>query len=296
MPTITADRKGEFVRTALQVLADNDGHLPAREVFKETEKRLKLTEYEKTPYEKSGYIRWQSMLHFYSIGCVKAEWLRKHRGSWYLTDEGRLALDLDPHTFVQELRQKYSEWKRSQDVDSLDETTEGAEEPTLVRKTAYEQTVTMARAEIEDYINALGPYEFQDLVAALLRGMGYYTPFIAPSGKDLGVDILAYKDPLGCAPPRLKVQVKHRNQKVAVKEVRELVSLLSKEGDAGLFVSSGGFTPDAQIEIRRSPKHLEKINLNDLILLWDDHYGKMAEEDRAFLPLRRISFLAPSIV
>ena len=55
MPTITADRKGEFVRTALQVLADNDGHLPAREVFKETEKRLKLTEYEK-PHTKKAVI------------------------------------------------------------------------------------------------------------------------------------------------------------------------------------------------------------------------------------------------
>ena len=43
MATITADRKGEFVRTALQVLADNDGHLPAREVFKETEKPLWLS-------------------------------------------------------------------------------------------------------------------------------------------------------------------------------------------------------------------------------------------------------------
>ena len=124
--------------------------------------------------------------------------------------------------------------------------------------------------------------------------MGYFTPFIAPPGKDMGVDILAYKDPLGCAPPRLKVQVKHRNQRVTVKEVRELVSLLSKEGDAGLFVSSGGSTSDAQVEIRRSPKHLEKIDLNDLILLWGDHYEKMAEEDRAFLPLRQISFLAPS--
>ena len=64
--------------------------------------------------------------------------------------------------------------------------------------------------------------------------------------------------------------MKHRNQKVAVKEVGELVSLLSKEGDAGLYVSSGGFTSDARIEIRRSPKHLEKIDLNNLILLWDD--------------------------
>ena len=45
------------------------------------------------------------------------------------------------------------------------------------------------------------PYEFQDLVAALLRAMGYYTPFIAPKGKDGGVDIIAYRD-RSARPPR----------------------------------------------------------------------------------------------
>ncbi len=35
------------------------------------------------------------------------------------------------------------------------------------------------------------------MVAALLRAMGYYTPFISPRGKDGGVDILAYQDPIG---------------------------------------------------------------------------------------------------
>jgi predicted Mrr-cat superfamily restriction endonuclease len=38
------------------------------------------------------------------------------------------------------------------------------------------------------------------------------------------------------------VQVKHRDQKVAAKDVRELEGLLRKEGDIGLIVSSAGFT------------------------------------------------------
>ena len=125
--------------------------------------------------------------------------------------------------------------------------------------------------------------------------MGYYTPFIAPQGKDGGFDILAYKDPLGSVPPRIKVQVKHRpDTKVTVKEVRELISLLNKDGDAGLFVSSGGFTADAEIEIRRANRHLEKIDLNDFMNLWEEHYDKMKEEDQALLPIRKIAFLAPT--
>ena len=98
----------------------------------------------------------------------------------------------------------------------------------------------------------------------------------------------------GALPPRLKIQVKHRQkQKVAVNEVRELVSLLTKDGDAGLIVSSGGFTSDAEAEIRRASRHVEKMDLNDLIKLWDDHYDEMDEKDRRLMPLRRIAFLAP---
>src|SRR5262249_52805928 len=133
--------------------------------------------------------------------------------------------------------------------------------------TAFENAQANARAEIEKYINALGPYEFQDFVAAMLRGMGYYTPFVAPKGKDGGIDIVAYRDPLGSVPPRLKVQVKHRDDKVTVKEVRELISLLTKPGDAGLIVSSGGFTSEAEMEIRRSSSHVEKIDLTRLVEL-----------------------------
>jgi restriction system protein len=124
--------------------------------------------------------------------------------------------------------------------------------------------------------------------------MGYYTPFVAPVGPDGGLDILAYKDPFGSVAPRLKVQVKHRDQKVTVKEVRELVSLLSRAGDAGLIVSSGGFTSEAAIEIRRAAQHVEKMDLNDLIRMWDEYYDNMKEEDRRLLPLKRVAFLAPS--
>jgi len=122
--------------------------------------------------------------------------------------------------------------------------------------------------------------------------MDYYTPFVAPRGKDGGVDIPAYRDPVGSVPPRLKVQVKHREQKVNVSEVRELMGLLAKEGDLGRIVSSGGFTPDAEAAIRSSAKNIEKIDLNDLIKKWDEHYDRM-KDDRRLMPVKRIAFLAP---
>ena len=52
--------------------------------------------------------------------------------------------------------------------------------------------------------------------------MGYHVPFVAPPGRDGGVDVIAYKDPLGTVAPRIKAQIKHREEKVTVREVREL--------------------------------------------------------------------------
>jgi len=296
---ITQERLGEFVKTVLQVLAENDSTLPSQEAIRRAEPRLQPNEHERELLP-NGRVRWENALQWYTVDAVKAGWLIKRNGIWYLTEEGKKATNLDPLTLFKTAAQKYKEALVKQRFAGAEIKTEVVEELTQDESTATRNTViavenaeSMARSEFEAYIDALGPYEFQDLVAALLRSMGYYTPFVAPRGKDGGVDILAYRDPLGSVPPRLKVQVKHREQKVNVSEVRELMGLLAKEGDVGLIVSSGGFTPDAEAAIRGSAKHIEKIDLNDLIKKWDEHYDRMKEEDRRLMPVKRIAFLAP---
>jgi restriction system protein len=299
---ITQERLGEFVKTALQVLSENGGQLASRTVIQLAEPRLRLNEHEKESLP-SGVVRWENALHWYTVDAVKAGWLIKRNGVWYLTEEGQKALSLDPLTFFKTADQKYKKALAARKLSppvAVPEKGTVTPNPMLDEElisrntvTAFDNAESLARAEIENYINALGPYEFQDFVAALLRGMGYYTPFVAPRGKDGGIDILAYRDPLGSAAPRLKVQVKHRDEKVTVKEVRELVSLLTKPGDAGLIVSSGGFTSDAEVEIRRSSSHVEKIDLNTLIEMWDEYYDEMDEKDKRLMPLKRIAFLAP---
>ncbi len=140
----------------------------------------------------------------------------------------------------------------------------------------------------------MGPYDFQKLVAELLKAMGYFVAHVAPPGPDGGVDVTAYKDPLGTVAPRIRVQVKHRDQKVTIQEVRELEALLRKEGDIGLFVSRGGFTADAEREIRSSTKHIETMDLDRLVNLWQQHYDKISEPGKALLPLVKVHFLAPA--
>src|SRR5438552_17603880 len=108
MPSITQERLGEFVKTAFQVLAENDGHLPRSEVIRQTEKRLQLTDYEREPVP-SGPVRRENALLWYTVDVVKANWLIKRNGIWYLTEEGRKALNLDPLTFHKTAMQKYKE-------------------------------------------------------------------------------------------------------------------------------------------------------------------------------------------
>ena len=104
----------------------------------------------------------------------------------------------------------------------------------------------------------------------------------------------AYKDPLGITAPRIKVQVKHRDQKVAAKDVREMEGLLRKEGDIGLIVSSGNFTADAEREIRSSSRHIETMDLERVITLWQEHYEKLRQSRKTLLPLVKVFFLAPA--
>jgi len=55
-----------------------------------------LTDWEKEIFERTGYVRWESILHFSTVDCVKARFLRKNKGVWYLTEEGEKAMKLGP--------------------------------------------------------------------------------------------------------------------------------------------------------------------------------------------------------
>ena len=295
MAQIPNERIGEYVRTALKVLMENDDSLRSREVFQQVGKRLELNEYELHIYEKSGYVRWESVLHFYSISAVKTGWLIKNKGIWYITPQGKEVTTLSNLEYFQLSEEKYKEWYDNQPQKETDtEQLEDVEEIPSNPEITFDRAFSDANSEIEEFVRRRGPYEFQDLVAALLRGMGYHTPFIAPKGRDGGIDILAYSDPLGTVAPRIIVQVKQQKDKVSVQKLRELAGLLRREGDIGLFVSTGGFTTDAVSEAKTSSRHIEVMDMKRFIDLWKTHYSDLPEEDKALLPLREIMFLAPN--
>jgi restriction system protein len=293
---IFGDRVDEIFREVFRGLKELGGRARPKQLFAQIEPHLRLTPYEREPLA-SGNIRWQTMVRWYSVDCSRAGFLEKSGGYWTLTPQGEAAMKLPPGELIRSASRSYREWK-SQQALSEPEVVEAVEvvveQEKVERQTDYEQAVETARAGIEEHIDSLGPYEFQNLVAELLRAMGYYVPHVAPPGPDGGIDIMAYRDPLGTVEPRIKVQVKHRQAKVGARDIRELEGLLRKEGDIGLLVSSGGFSSDAQREARSSHRHIELMDLDRLISLWQEHYGSLREMGRAMLRLVTVHFLAPA--
>jgi restriction system protein len=75
---------------------------------------------------------------------------------------------------------------------------------------------------IKDRVNRLDWEEMQELVAALLRAMGYKTQISEP-GPDRGVDIMASPDGFGFESPRIIVEVKHRGQQIGAQQIRSFL-------------------------------------------------------------------------
>ncbi len=295
MAEITRRRTGELLRKLFEILLKHPEGLQARDALAAVRSGIPLSDFEKSMYE-SGGMRFEKIVRFATIDCVKAGWLLKHKGLWSLTEQGKEAYATyqDPETFYKRAVHLYREWKATQpeaEPDTTDET-----EDTSSGKTAsitFEQAEEQAWNEIQQYLRGMKPYDFQDLVAALLRSMGYHIAWVAPPGRDGGIDILALMDPLGTRPPRIKVQVKRQQQSVSVDGLRSFMAVLGDD-DVGLFVSTGGFTKDADEEARTQEKRkVTLVDLERLFDLWVEHYPRLDEESRRRLPLRPIHFLAP---
>jgi restriction system protein len=179
-------------------------------------------------------------------------------------------------------------------VDSLKRAGEGrspapegpmAEQETLEQ--IKEDTEAKAHELIKDKILELAPDELEELVAAVFRAMGYRTR-VAERGPDRGVDVMASPDGLMLERPRIKAQVKHRpGTQMGAEQIRSFLGCL-REGDAALYVSTGGFSKDARYEADRSNIPIMLLALDDLARLVVTHYEGFDMEGRVLLPLVKL--------
>jgi restriction system protein len=156
-------------------------------------------------------------------------------------------------------------------------------EETILRAEIQEK----AQQFIEDRLARLKWEELQELVAGLLRAMGYRTR-VAEPGPDRGVDIFASPDGLGLQEPRIFVEVKHRRgTQIGAQEIRSFMGG-RQPGDKCLYVSSGGFSKDAKYEADRSSVPLRLIDLGELRRLLMEHYEGLDSQTSALVPLERL--------
>ena len=160
------------------------------------------------------------------------------------------------------------------------------EEADLDSPFLLEDYTSRAEEAISDRIARLSWEELQELVAGILRAMGYRTRVSDP-GPDRGVDVFASPDGLGLQEPRIFVEVKHRSGSVSASQVRSFLGGRSV-GDRCLYVSTGGYSREARYEAERSTIPLNLIAMPELRQLLFTHYEELDSETRALVPLKRI--------
>ncbi len=135
-------------------------------------------------------------------------------------------------------------------------------------------------------------HDLARLVDAILKAQGY-TTYLSPAGPDKGIDILAAPGPLGFGNPRICVQVKSGDTAVDLPTMNQLIgSMQNVQADQGLLVSWSGFKSSIDKEV---PTQFFRVRLWDQYTIIDEllnSYGKLDEDIKAELPLKRMWALA----
>lgn len=164
----------------------------------------------------------------------------------------------------------------------------GVAPPVIARSVADELDIEEAAYEaIKDRIVALDWEQMQELVAGLLRAMGYQTR-VSPPGADRGKDITASLDGFGFRGPRIVVEVKHRpGTRIGSQDVRSFLGGRHPR-EKGLFVSTGGFSKDAYYEAEHAAIPLTLLDIEGLVEAIQRHYDRFDEVAKQLLPLKAV--------
>lgn len=228
----TVDRGAALLKFTLELLKGHPEGLRPRDIFREIEAKEPLDGFDKEPMKGSGLPRWRAALHFSSVAASKAGYLIKTDSGWVITDEGRKVTAATVDELKRLVRVRYRKWRWGERKVTPESIADEGEEQDETEGTSVllDDSKQKARAEIDAYLDQLTAYDFQELVAALIEGMGYTTRYVSPPGPDGGTDALAYVDPLGAQTPHIRVQVKHKRPRGAKKSPRfvESFALIGK--------------------------------------------------------------------
>ena len=140
---------------------------------------------------------------------------------------------------------------------------------------------------IKDRIVKLDWQELQDLVAGILRAIGYKTS-ISPAGADHGKDNVASRDGFGFEDPRIVVEVKHRpGTSMGAQDIRSFLGG-RHASDKGLYVSTGGFSKEANYEAERASIPVTLMDMDLLVEALLDKHRDLDPETQRLIPLNQV--------
>lgn len=141
---------------------------------------------------------------------------------------------------------------------------------------AYQRITNELGKDLLEELKAVSPSKFEHIVIEVLVKMGYGGSYedaaeaIGGAG-DEGMDGVINEDKLGLS--RIYVQAKRwQNKYVGHSEIRNFSGALDiKHAERGVFITTSGFTRDAQEGVERSSKRIILIDGNQLAKLMIEH-------------------------
>ncbi len=280
MAEVTVSRVGELLRSVLELLWNKPEGIPAQDILAYIPQITNLSDYEKGYAPPTNIPRYERIVRLATIPMVQAGWLIKNnKGRWFITEEGRQA--------CRRFRNAQELYKEA--LDRLEIVKQGT--PTYAM--TVEEAEEKAWDQIQRFLQSTRRAALQNMVADLVRAMGYYVAWIAPPEKEHGrIDLVAYTDPIGAKGPRILVQLQHKGQPVTMEGLKSFLSALS-DADYGLLISTGGFTNEVTEEMRKENfKKATLLDLEGFFDFWVRYYDQLSEEARSKFPLTKIYFLS----
>ena len=280
MAEITLKRTAEFLRVVIDVLWARPEGLPAGEILTKIRTVVPLMG-DEIDYLPSTHIpRYEQLTRQAVNPLVEAGWFIKNKERWYLTDDGKAACKTfrNAEEFYKAALQVYDHKRQLRDALSV----------------ILEEAEEKAWTQVWRYLQETSEVEFKNMVADLLQALGYHVDWIAPPGKSRGhIDMIAYPGALAGGGPRVKVHVRHTGQQATLEGLKAFLAVLVTD-DAGIFVSSGGFTDVVKEEIRtQGLQRVRLIGVAEFFDLWVENYEKLSEAGKRRFPIRAVYFVAP---
>ena len=184
------------------------GELEKNLLFTKIPECIDLTDFELGRYEKTGYLRWASILEFYSINLKVCGFLEKPRtGVWKITEFGReyIKKQTNPIELFDYVSKFYRDWSKQNIKDEpsiVEQTMESEIDPIQSMESGYKKHKQRIAEELLDLIKSkVTPAGFERLILKLMVSMDYAdnekTSFVSGGTGDRGVDGVVNEDALG---------------------------------------------------------------------------------------------------